>query len=81
MTGALQLNGTRLALALASGNRRRTVRAAPDDLVQGHLALVAVGQANDNHAEMEKIRNDREQGDFLPSMLCRSRCKGTPTLP
>src|SRR5262245_7609734 len=37
----------RLALSLATGDRRRAVRCAAGDLVQRHLALVSVRQADD----------------------------------
>ena len=61
----------RLALALAAGDRGRAIGRAADDLVQGHLALIGIGQADDHHAEMQQVGDAGEQGRLLAAMLRR----------
>src|SRR5258708_5509682 len=62
-----------LPVALAAGDRGGAVRAAADDLVERHLALMAVRQTDHGHAEMQQVRDDREQRRFLAAVLGRGR--------
>src|SRR6202048_5609408 len=57
------------AAAVAAGNRGRAIGRAARDFVELHLARKAVIQADDGHAEMQQIGNDREQRDLLPAAL------------
>src|ERR1700686_1521458 len=54
-----------LAAAAAPGDRGRTIGRAAGDLVELHLAGKAVIQADDGHAEMQEVGDDREQRGFL----------------
>lgn len=47
--------------------------AATDDFIERHLALVAVGQADDGHAKVHQIGDDGKQRDFLAAVLGRRR--------
>ena len=66
----------RLTLPLRAGDRRRAVRRSADDFVEGHLAGVAIGQTDDDHAEMHQVGDDGEEGRFVAAMLRRARGKG-----
>ena len=65
-----QLVRARHTRTIPTGNRRGTVRRPTRDLVKGHLAGMAVVEADDHHAEVQKIGDYREQRRFLPTMLC-----------
>ena len=81
MAGALEFNLARMPLALSAGDRRRAVGRAAHDLLERHLACVAVGQADDHQAEMQQVGDDREQRRLVAAMLARARGEGPPTLP
>src|ERR1700734_634196 len=55
---AIELDLARLALALAAGDGRRPIGAAANNLIQRHLSLEAVWQADDCQAEMQQIGDD-----------------------
>ncbi len=69
MTCAVQLDGARCALPLSSCDGRRPIGAAADDFIETHLPLMTVWKADDGHAEVQKIGDDREQGDLLAAVL------------
>ncbi len=77
---AVEVDRARLALALAAGDRGRAVGAAAGDLIQRHLALEAVRQADDDHPEVQQVGDDREQRYLLPAMLGRGRREGAADL-
>lgn len=47
-------------LTLPAGDGSRAVRRASGDLVQRHLTPVAVVHADDQHAEVQKVGDDRK---------------------
>src|SRR5258707_404873 len=67
---SIELVCSRLARAVATGNRRRAVGRAARDFVEGHLAGMPVVETDNHHAEVQEIRDDREQRRFLPAVLC-----------
>ncbi len=69
VAGALELVRRGQARAVAAGDRGGTVGRAAGDLVQRHLAGVAVIETDDDHAEVQQVGNDREQRHLLPAML------------
>src|SRR5437899_4680332 len=69
-----------LSAAVAAGNRGRAIGRAAGDLVELHLASKAVIQANDGHAEMQEVGDDRKQRGFLAAMLGRGRGEGAADL-
>lgn len=73
---AFEFNRAGLALALTARDGGGAVGTAANDLVQGHLALVAIGKAHDDHAEVHQVGNDRKQRDFLTTMLRRCGREG-----
>src|SRR6478609_9337339 len=62
---ARKLVGGGLTLAVAAGDRGRAVGRAAGDVIDLHLAGEAVVQANDGHAEMQQVGDDREQRGLL----------------
>jgi DNA invertase Pin-like site-specific DNA recombinase len=50
----------RKALSLPAGDGRRPIGRPPDNLVESHLAGVAIGQTDNDHAEMHKVGDDRK---------------------
>src|SRR3982074_576861 len=50
-----------LAAAVAAGNRGRAIGRTAGDFVELHLAGKAVVEADDGHAEVQQVGNDREQ--------------------
>src|SRR5271166_4274237 len=76
----LQFNRAGAALALAAGNRGRAIGAAADDFRERHLTLMAVWKADDRHAEVQEVGNDREQGGFLAAVLGRRAGEGPTDL-
>src|SRR6202048_5456224 len=69
-----------LAAAVAAGERGRAIGRAAGDLVELELARKAVIQADDGHAEMQKVGNDGEQRGLLAAMLSRGRSEGAADL-
>src|SRR6266436_7753318 len=69
-----------LAAAVAAGDRGRAIGRAAGDLVQLHLAGKAVVQADDGHAKMQEVGDDREQRGFLAAVLGCGRGKGAADL-
>src|ERR1700681_1880218 len=69
-----------LAAAVAAGARGRAIGRAAGGLVELHLAGKAVIQADDGHAEMQEIGDDREQRGFLAAVLGRGRAEGAANL-
>jgi len=67
--GAFEFDGAGLALALTAGDGGGAIGRATDDFVQGHLALEAVGQADDDQAEVQQVGDDGEEGLFLTAVL------------
>jgi len=64
----------------ASAIRRGAVGRAAGNLIKRHLSGMAVIEAHNHHAEMQKIGDDREEGRLLPAMLRRARRKRTADL-
>ena len=64
-----QLVRARHTRAIATGNRRGTVRRPTGNFVKSHLTRVALVETDNHHAEVQEIGDDREQGRFLPTML------------
>jgi len=79
-TRARELIFGRLAAAVAAGDRGRAIGRAAGDFVEFHLAGKTVIQADNGHAEMQEIGDDREQRGFLAAMLGRGRGEGTANL-
>jgi hypothetical protein len=69
IAGSLELVRTRLARAVAAGDRGGPVGRAAGDLVERHLPGMAVIEADNHHAEVQEVGDDREQRRFLPAML------------
>src|SRR3984893_4436170 len=69
-----------LAAAVAAGPRGRAVGRAAGDLVELHLARKTVIEADDGHAEMQQIGDDRKQRGFLAAVLGRGRGEGAADL-
>jgi hypothetical protein len=79
---AIELQFGRLALSLRAGDGRRAVRRFPDNLVKSHLPDVGyLRQADDDHAEVKEIGDDRKQRRFVAAVLCRARGEGAADLP
>src|SRR5882757_6436935 len=71
-----QLVRARLPLAAAARDRCRAIGCAAGYFIDGHLSLVAVGQADDQHAEMHQVGNDREEGGLVAAVLSRTGGEG-----
>jgi hypothetical protein len=76
VAGAGKFDCTGLPLTLPAGDRRGAIWCAADDFVQRHLPLVAVREADDNHAEVQQVGDDRERGRFLTAVLGGTRSAG-----
>src|ERR1700687_5013619 len=70
----------RLAAAVAAGERGRAIGRAAGNLVELHLARKAVIQADDGHAEMQQVGDDRKQRGLLAAVLARGRGEGAAAL-
>src|SRR5450756_1274817 len=62
-----------LAAAVAGRDRGCTIGRTAGDLVEFQLAGKAVIEADDGHAEMQEVGDDREQRGFLAAVLARGR--------
>src|ERR1700674_5604487 len=69
-----------LAAAVAAGDRGGAVGRAAGDVVELHLAGEAVIEADNGHAEMQQVGDNREQRGFLAAMLGRCRSEGAADL-
>src|ERR1700686_2506621 len=69
-----------LTAAVTPGDRGRAIGWPAGDLVELHLAGKAVVQADNGHAEMQQIGDDREQRGFLATVLGRGRGEGAADL-
>src|SRR6202521_2035166 len=58
-----------LAAAVAAGDGGRAIGRAAGDLVELHLSGEAVVKADNGHAEMQEVGNDREQRGLLAAVL------------
>src|SRR2546430_11050815 len=58
-----------LAAAVAAGDRGRAIGGTAGDFVELHLAGKAVIEADDRHAEMQEVGDDREQRGLLAAVL------------
>ena len=72
----VELIRARLALPLATRDGGRTIGTAARDLIELHLALKAVGQADNHQAQVQQVGDDREEGRFLATVLGCRRGKG-----
>src|SRR5882757_11574305 len=70
----------RLAAAVAAGDGGRAVGRAAGDFVELHLAGKAVVEADDRHAKMQQIGDNRKQRGLLAAMLGRARSEGAADL-
>src|ERR1700691_4699335 len=80
MARAVEFDLRRMALTLRAGDRRCAVRRAAHDFFKRALPSVAVGQADDDQAEVHEVGDDREKGRLVAAMLCRARSEGTAHL-
>ena len=80
VAGALQLICSGLTRAVAARNRRGAIGRAARNLVERHLPGMAVVEAYDHHAEVQEIRDDREQRRLLASVLGGRRRECAPDL-
>ena len=80
--GSAQLVDARPAVAAIAvfGQRRGAVGRAAGDLVHPQLALEAVGQADDHHAEMQQHDVGRQDRRLLAAMLAAGRGKDATDL-
>src|SRR3984957_9789487 len=69
-----------LAAAVAAGDRGGAIGRAAGDVIELHLAGEAVVQADDGHAEMQQVGDDREKRGLLAAVLGRGRGKGAADL-
>src|SRR3546814_4077102 len=76
MARAAQVGFARCARSVAVGHRRRAIGRAAPDLVDAHLAGIAIVQPDDRQAEVQQVGQDIEQRRFLSAMLRRRRRKG-----
>src|SRR5579863_6078690 len=65
-----------LAAAVAAGDRGGAVGRAARHFVEFHLAAKTIVHADDDHAEMQEVGDDREQRRLLAAMLGRGRGEG-----
>src|SRR5690242_19763942 len=65
ITRAGELIGAGLAAAVAAGDGGGAIGRAAGHLVELHLALEAVVEADDGHAEMQQVGDDRKQRGLL----------------
>src|SRR3712207_1034989 len=77
---AVQFGRAWLARAIPARDRGRAVGCATRDLVEAHLALERVGQANHHHAEVQQVGDEREQRGLLTAMLGGSGGEGRADL-
>src|SRR5437763_16500897 len=77
---ARELVRARLAPTVAAGDRGCTIGRTAGDLIELHLAGKAVVEADDRHAEMQQVGDDREQRGLLATMLRGRRGEGAPDL-
>src|ERR1700722_18300010 len=76
MPRAVEFDFRRMALTLRAGNRRCAVGRATHDFVERALARVAVGQADDDQAEVHQVGDDGEKGHLVAAVLGLPRVKG-----
>src|SRR4029077_5936195 len=76
MPGAVEFDLRRLALALGACDCGCAVGRSADDLVERHLAGMALRQADDDQAEVHQVGDDREKGGFVAAVLRRARGEG-----
>src|SRR3546814_8097242 len=67
MARAAQVGFARCARSVAVGHRRRAIGRAAPDLVDAHLAGIAIVQPDDRQAEVQQVGQDIEQRRFLRS--------------
>jgi Domain of unknown function (DUF3459) len=72
MARAFEFDRAGLARTVATRDCRCAVRCAADDFRQRHLTLVAVGQADDDQAEVQQVGDDREERRFVAAVLGRA---------
>jgi len=71
-----------LAAAIAAGNGGGAVGRAAGHFIEFHLAGKTVVQADDDHAEVQQVGDDRKQRGLLAAVLSRGfEVKAPPTLP
>src|ERR1700722_679294 len=80
MPGAVEFNLRRLALTLPAGDRSSAVGRAAHDLVKSALPRMAVGQADDDQAEVHQVGDNREKSRLVAAVLGRARGKGAAHL-
>src|SRR4051812_18581190 len=75
-----QLVFTGLAAAVAAGDRGGAIGRAAGDFIELHLAGKAVIEADDGHAEVQQVGDDRKQRGLLAAMLRGGRGEGAADL-
>src|SRR5690242_13466606 len=80
MPGAVEFDLRRLALPLRARDRCRAVGRAAHDFVERALPRVAVGQADNDQAEVQEVGDDGEKGCLVTAMLGRARGEGATYL-
>src|ERR1700733_9993818 len=65
-----------LTAAVGAGDRRGAIWRAAGHFIEFHLAAKSIVHADDDHAEMQEVGDDREQRGFLAAVLGRGRGEG-----
>jgi AcrR family transcriptional regulator len=68
-----KLIGRDRAATIAPGNRSAAVGRATGHFIDHHQPLLRIGDANDDHAVMQKRDVERQNRTFLPAVLSRGR--------
>lgn len=76
IAGASEFVFGRLAAAVGTGDRGGAVGGAARHLIEFHLAGKTIIHADDDHAEMKQVSDDRKQRGFLAAMLDSGRGEG-----
>ena len=71
VASAVEIDVARLAAAVAIGDRAGAIRRIAMDFLDAHLPGVPIVEPDDRQPEMQQVGYDREQRDFLATMLAR----------
>src|SRR5438552_14198392 len=80
ITPARQFVFAGLAAAVAAGDRGGAIGRAAGDFIELHLAGKTVVEADDRHAKVQLVGDDRKQRGLLAAMLGRARGEGAADL-
>src|SRR5580692_6755356 len=73
MPRAVEFDFRRMALTLRAGNRRCAVGRAAHDFVERALPRMAIGQTDDDQAEVHQVGDDGEKGHLIAAVLGGAR--------